>query len=110
MKHVVASLEVASGKTREMDDVGRLSPIRKFHAEDDGDAKLQALALLKQTARRWRTSDRFTFTELICRDNAGGKSRVYHCRGILCEKQTILRMALSRKNAEEAWIIRCTNG
>jgi len=109
MKYVTASLEVASGKTRKMDEVGRLSPIRRFDAEDDGDAKLQALALLKQTARRWRTSDRFTFTELICRDTAG-KPRVYRCRGILREKHTILRMALSHKNAEEAWIIRGTKG
>lgn len=109
MKHVRASLEVASGKTLEMGEGGRLSPIRKFHAEDDGDAKFQALALLKQTARRWRTSDRFTFTELICRDRGpGGSPRVYHCRSILCEKHTILRMALSHKNAEEAWILRDT--
>lgn len=103
---VRAALTACYGKTKDLDDVGRIGKERKFRALDDNEAKFMALAMLKQAARRWRTSDRLTFTELMCWDKCpGGKPRVYHCRSILCEKQTILRMALSYKNAEEAWVL-----
>lgn len=103
MGRISASLEVFAGKSADQDDVGRPARVRRFDAESEAYARFKAFAFLRQTARRWRTSDKFTFVELICREEGSDRACLYCLRGRWVFKESILKLPLSFKNAGRIW-------
>lgn len=103
MSKVKVSLSVFAGKSTDSEGIGRPAKEMVFEVETELDARLEALALLQQTARRWRTSDKFTSVELICRKEDSDRACFYCLRGRWVFKESILKLPLSFKNAERVW-------